>query len=66
MKKKPDSNIQPIIIYRRSNITKSALTLIINYRMFWRASMLKVNNLVKDYVIDSDAIRVLDGLSFEI
>ncbi|MDO9097142.1 MAG: ATP-binding cassette domain-containing protein, partial [Candidatus Methanoperedens sp.] len=28
--------------------------------------MLKVNNLVKDYVIDSDAIRVLDGLSFEI
>lgn len=28
--------------------------------------MLKVNNLVKDYVIDSDAIRILDGLSFEI
>lgn len=28
--------------------------------------MLKVNNLVKDYVIDSDTIRVLDGLSFDI
>jgi len=28
--------------------------------------MLKVNNLVKDYVIDSDTIRVLDGLSFNI
>lgn len=28
--------------------------------------MLKVNNLVKDYIIDSDKIRVLDGLSFEI
>ncbi|HEY9205039.1 MAG TPA: ATP-binding cassette domain-containing protein [Candidatus Methanoperedens sp.] len=28
--------------------------------------MLKVNNLVKDYIIDSDAIRVLDGLSFNI
>ncbi len=28
--------------------------------------MLKVNNLVKDYVIDSDTIRVLDGVSFEI
>ncbi len=28
--------------------------------------MLKVNNLVKDYVIDSDPIRVLDGVSFEV
>ncbi len=28
--------------------------------------MLKVNNLVKDYVIDSDAIRVLNGISFQI
>ncbi len=28
--------------------------------------MLKVNNLVKDYTIDSDKIRVLDGVSFEI
>ncbi|MDP2767463.1 MAG: ATP-binding cassette domain-containing protein [Candidatus Methanoperedens sp.] len=28
--------------------------------------MLKVNNLVKDYVIDSDTVRVLDGLSFDI
>jgi len=28
--------------------------------------MLKVNNLVKDYVVDSDKIRVLDGVSFEI
>jgi methyl coenzyme M reductase system subunit A2 len=28
--------------------------------------MLKVNNLVKDYIIDSDTIRVLDGLSFNI
>ncbi len=28
--------------------------------------MLKVNNLVKDYVIDSDKIRVLNGLSFDI
>ncbi len=28
--------------------------------------MLKVNNIVKDYVIDSDTIRVLDGLSFNI
>jgi methyl coenzyme M reductase system subunit A2 len=28
--------------------------------------MLKVNNLVKDYVIDSDTIRVLDGVSFEV
>ncbi len=28
--------------------------------------MLKVNNLVKDYVIDSDTIRVLNGVSFEI
>ncbi|KCZ72881.1 ATPase component of various ABC-type transport systems with duplicated ATPase domain [Candidatus Methanoperedens nitroreducens] len=28
--------------------------------------MLKVNNLVKDYVIDSDTIRVLDGVSFDI
>ncbi|VVB55470.1 putative ABC transporter ATP-binding protein [uncultured archaeon] len=28
--------------------------------------MLKVNNLVKDYVIDSDTIRVLDGVSFDV
>ncbi len=28
--------------------------------------MLKVNNLVKDYVIDSDTIRVLNGVSFNI
>ncbi len=28
--------------------------------------MLKVNNLVKDYVIDSDTIRVLKGVSFDI
>ena len=28
--------------------------------------MLKVNNLVKDYVIDSDTIRVLDGISFNV
>jgi methyl coenzyme M reductase system subunit A2 len=28
--------------------------------------MLKVNNLVKDYVIDSDTVRVLNGISFEI
>ena len=28
--------------------------------------MLKVNNLVKDYVIDSDKIRVLDGINFEL
>ncbi len=28
--------------------------------------MLKVNNLVKDYVIDSDKIRVLNGVSFDI
>ncbi|MBE0522373.1 MAG: ABC transporter ATP-binding protein [Candidatus Methanoperedenaceae archaeon] len=28
--------------------------------------MLKVNNLVKDYIIDSDKIRVLDGISFEL
>jgi methyl coenzyme M reductase system, component A2 len=28
--------------------------------------MLKVNNLVKDYVIDSDKIRVLDGVSFDV
>ncbi|MCZ7357854.1 MAG: ATP-binding cassette domain-containing protein [Candidatus Methanoperedens sp.] len=28
--------------------------------------MLKVNNLVKDYVIDSDTIRVLNGISFDI
>ncbi|MCX9084248.1 MAG: ATP-binding cassette domain-containing protein [Candidatus Methanoperedens sp.] len=28
--------------------------------------MLKVNNLVKDYIIDSDTIRVLDGVSFEV
>ena len=28
--------------------------------------MLKVNNITKDYVIDSDTIRVLDGVSFEI
>lgn len=28
--------------------------------------MLKVNNLVKDYVIDSDTVRVLNGVSFEI
>jgi methyl coenzyme M reductase system subunit A2 len=28
--------------------------------------MLKVNNLVKDYIIDSDAIRVLDGVSFDV
>lgn len=28
--------------------------------------MLKVNNLVKDYVIDSDRIRVLNGVSFSI
>ncbi len=28
--------------------------------------MLKVNNLVKDYVIDSDTIRVLNGVSFDI
>ncbi|MCX9013002.1 MAG: ATP-binding cassette domain-containing protein [Candidatus Methanoperedens sp.] len=28
--------------------------------------MLKVNNLVKDYVIDSDTIRVLNEVSFEI
>ncbi|MCZ7392521.1 MAG: ATP-binding cassette domain-containing protein [Candidatus Methanoperedens sp.] len=28
--------------------------------------MLKVNNLVKDYVIDSDKVRVLNGLSFDI
>jgi methyl coenzyme M reductase system subunit A2 len=28
--------------------------------------MLKVNNLVKDYVIDSDTIRVLNGVSFTI
>jgi len=28
--------------------------------------MLKVDNLVKDYVIDSDTIRVLNGVSFEI
>src|SRR3989337_1921826 len=34
--------------------------------MFWRPSMLKVNNLVKDYVIDSDMIRVLNGVSFDI
>jgi len=28
--------------------------------------MLKVNNLVKDYVIDSDTIRVLDGVNFDV
>lgn len=28
--------------------------------------MLKVNNLVKDYVIDSDTFRVLNGISFDI
>ncbi len=28
--------------------------------------MLKVNDLVKDYVIDSDTVRVLKGVSFEI
>lgn len=28
--------------------------------------MLKVNNLVKDYVIDSDTVRVLNGLSFDV
>ncbi len=28
--------------------------------------MLKVNNLVKDYVIDSDTVRVLNGISFDI
>jgi len=28
--------------------------------------MLKVNNLVKDYIIDSDKIRVLDGVNFEV
>jgi methyl coenzyme M reductase system subunit A2 len=28
--------------------------------------MLKVNNLVKDYIIDSDAIRVLDGVNFDV
>lgn len=28
--------------------------------------MLKVNNLVKDYIIDSDTIRVLDGVSFDV
>jgi methyl coenzyme M reductase system subunit A2 len=28
--------------------------------------MLKVNNLVKDYVIDSDKVRVLDGVSFDV
>ncbi len=28
--------------------------------------MLKVNNLVKDYIIDSDKIRVLDGVSFDV
>jgi len=28
--------------------------------------MLKVNNLVKDYVIDSDTVRVLKGVSFDI
>ncbi len=28
--------------------------------------MLKVNNLVKDYVIDSEKIRVLNGVSFDI
>lgn len=28
--------------------------------------MLKVNNLVKDYVIDSDKVRVLDGVSFNV
>lgn len=28
--------------------------------------MLKVNNLAKDYVIDSDTIRVLNGVSFDI
>lgn len=28
--------------------------------------MLKVNNLVKDYVIDSDTVRVLDGISFNV
>ena len=28
--------------------------------------MLKVNNLVKDYVIDSDTVRVLNGVNFEI
>ncbi len=28
--------------------------------------MLKVNNIVKDYVIDSDTIRVLDGVSFDV
>jgi methyl coenzyme M reductase system subunit A2 len=28
--------------------------------------MLKVNNLVKDYVIDSDTVRVLKGINFDI
>lgn len=28
--------------------------------------MLKVNNLVKDYTIDSDRVRALDGVSFEL
>src|SRR5512139_630643 len=28
--------------------------------------MLRVNNLVKDYVIDSDTVRVLNGVSFEV
>jgi methyl coenzyme M reductase system subunit A2 len=28
--------------------------------------MLKVNNLVKDYTIDSDTIRILDGVNFEV
>ncbi len=28
--------------------------------------MLKVNNLVKDYVIDSDKVRALNGVSFDI
>src|SRR5659263_31589 len=28
--------------------------------------MLKVNNIVKDYVIDSDTIRVLDDISFDV